>query len=523
MDRNRMLDRALSGEPWDVLVIGGGATGLGAAVDSVSRGYRTLLVEQHDFAKGTSSRSTKLVHGGVRYLRQGNVALVIDALRERGRMIRNAPHLVRDLSFVVPVYDWWEGPFYGIGLKLYDLLAGRAGIAPSKILSREETLEEIPTLEPDGLRGGVRYRDAQFDDARMAIALARTAADLGGCLLNYCRVQDLAKENGLVRGAALVDVPNDRQFEVRARAVVNATGVFSDSIRRLDEPDAPPIMTASQGIHLVLDRSFLRSESAILVPSTSDGRVLFAVPWLDVVVVGTTDTATTRIDLEPRPLESEVSYLLEHIARYLTRDPRESDVLSVFAGLRPLVSSGEQETASISRDHTLVVSQSGLVTITGGKWTTYRAMAEDAIDSAADTGDLPERRSGTPELLIHGASEASDPDPYLAPYGFDAAAIRELISEQPGLGDAVHPDLPFPMALVAWGVRHEMAQTVEDILARRTRGLFMNAAASSEAAPRVAALMAVELGKDESWIREQVDDFRRLAATYRLPGAIRAD
>ena len=523
MDRNNMLDRALAGEAWDVVIIGGGATGLGAALDAVSRGYRTLLLEQHDFAKGTSSRSTKLIHGGVRYLRQGNVALVMDALRERGRMISNAPHLVHDLSFVVPAYDWWEGPFYGIGLKLYDLLAGRAGIAPSRILSREDTLAAIPTLEPDGLRGGVSYRDAQFDDARMAIALARTAADLGACLLNYCRVTSLTREAGMTRGVRARDEETGREFDVRASAVVNATGVFTDDVRALDDAQARPIMTTSQGVHLVLDRSFLPGDSAILVPSTSDGRVLFAVPWLDVVVVGTTDTATDDIRLEPRAMPDEVDYLLTYAARYLTRDPASDDVLSVFAGLRPLVSSGDQETASISRDHSLLVSSSGLITITGGKWTTYRAMAEDAIDAAAEVGDLPERPTGTKRLLIHGATESPESDPCLRPYGYDAEHLRGLMTDDPQLAERLHPDLPFPLALVTWGVRNEMARTVEDALARRTRGLFMNARACAEVAPRVATLMAAELGRDDAWVQSQVASFGQTCTEYVLPGGIRGN
>lgn len=516
MNRDRMLERARSDGPWDVLIIGGGATGLGAALDAVSRGYRCLLLEQHDFAKGTSSRSTKLVHGGVRYLRQGNVALVMDALRERGRMMRNARHLVHETTFVVPAYDWWEGPFYGIGLKLYDLLAGRAGIAPSRWLSREETLRVIPTLEPDGLRGGIRYLDAQFDDSRMAIALALTAADLGACLVNYCAVTDLVRENGIVQGVRVRDVEQDEEFEIRAAAVVNATGIFADEVRRMDDPDAPRMLTTSQGIHLVLDRSFLPGDTAIMVPSTSDGRVLFAVPWLDRVVLGTTDTPVPEPELEPRALREEVDYLLRYAARYLTRDPSEADVLSVFAGLRPLVATGEEETASISRDHTVLVAPSGLVTITGGKWTTYRAMGEDAIDSAAEVGDLPERSSGTKDLLIRGASGTTDSNPALAAYGGDGAAIRDLIQTNPDLAKPLHERLQYPLALVVWAARHEMARTVEDVLARRLRGLFLDARASSEAAPIVARLLASELGRDASWEKGQIAEFRRLCEDYLL-------
>ena len=372
---------------WEVLIIGGGATGLGAAVESASRGYRTALVEQHDFAKGTSSRSTKLIHGGVRYLKQGNIALVTEALRERGLLMQNAPHLVQNRAFLVPNYVWWEGPFYGVGMKVYDALAGKLGIGKSEWLSREETLRRIPTLESDGLRGGVVYYDGQFDDARLAITLVRTLQDLGGVATNYTEVVGLIKENELIRGAQLKDLETGEEFEVRANVVINATGVFVDSVRKMDELDAPPLVTASQGIHLVLDKKFLPSETSIMVPQTDDGRVLFAVPWHERVVVGTTDTEVDHISLEPCALEEEVEFVLKHAARYMQSDPTRGDVLSVFAGLRPLVRpSDARSTAAISRDHHLSISRAGLITITGGKWTTYRKMGEDTIDQATAVG-----------------------------------------------------------------------------------------------------------------------------------------
>jgi glycerol-3-phosphate dehydrogenase len=422
MNRERSLAR-LAGQgggrrPWDVLVIGGGATGLGAAVEAAARGYRTALLEGYDFAKGTSSRSTKLAHGGVRYLRQGDISLVIEALRERGLLLRNAPHLVHNLRFVVPSYEWWEGPFYGAGLKVYDLLAGRLGLGPSRLLSRDETLALLPTVEPAGLRGGVVYHDAQFDDARLAITLARTLDDLGGVPVNGVRVVGLLKSaghRGLVAGVAARDDESGGLFEIPARVVVNATGVFADQVRRLDEPDAEPLLAPSQGVHLVLDRRFLPGDSAVLVPHTDDGRVLFAVPWLGRVVVGTTDTPVAAVDLEPRPLPQEVEFLLAHAGRYLTGHPRPQDVLACFAGLRPLVAGAGagggdgsaarlvRDTAALRRDHTLLVSASGLVTITGGKWTTYRRMGEDAIDAAAAVAGLPDRPSVTATLRLHGA------------------------------------------------------------------------------------------------------------------------
>ncbi len=516
MNRDAMI-AALEGgtRVWDLLVIGGGATGLGCAIDAASRGYDTLLLEQHDFAKGTSSRSTKLVHGGVRYLKQGNIALVLEALKERGLLLKNAPHLVRNLAFIVPNYDWWEGPFYGIGLKMYDLLAGKQGFGRSKTLSREKTMEHIPTLEPDGLIGGVIYYDGQFDDARLAINMAQTAAEQGGVLLNYMRVTGLVKEHGEVRGVEAVDQETGTAYTLRARAVINATGVFTDDIRRLDDPDAPPMISPSQGVHLVLDRSFLPGSTAIMVPRTDDGRVLFAIPWHDCVVVGTTDTPVDAPSLEPRAFDEEIDFILTHAARYLTKDPAPEDVLSVFAGLRPLVgSTGEEDTASLSRDHTLHISKSGLVTITGGKWTTYRKMAEDTIDQAATLAELEERPSSTRELHIHGYHRHADEFGPLQDYGSDAPALQNLMRERPALREPLHPKHPVVAAQVVWAVRHEMARTVEDVLARRTRLLLLDARASIEMAPKVAALMAAELGRDDAWQQAQVAQYRALAEGY---------
>jgi glycerol-3-phosphate dehydrogenase len=497
---------------WDLLVIGGGATGLGVAVDAASRGYRTVLLEQHDFAKGTSSRSTKLIHGGVRYLQQGNVGLVLEALRERGLLTQNAPHLVSHLSFIVPNYTWWEAPFYGVGLKIYDLLAGKLGLGPSRHLSREETLEHLPTLEPDGLRGGTIYYDGQFDDARLAITLARTAADHGAVLLNYCQVTGLIKQNNLIRGATARDAETGQTFSLTAHAVINATGVFTDSIRCLDEPAAAPLIAPSQGVHIVLDRSFLPGPSAIMVPKTDDQRVLFAIPWHGRALIGTTDTAVPQAKLEPTPLEEELEFLLRHAARYLTKDPSRSDILSTFAGLRPLVKSADDKpTAMVPRDHTILVSQSGLLTITGGKWTTYRKMAEDTVDQAAVVAGLEERPCITRTLALHGAVEPKSSDDPWSVYGRDARELEALAKSQPA---ALHPRLPYREVEVVWAARHEMARTVEDVLARRTRALLLDARASVECAPRVAELLAVELKRDARWRTAQVEQYQALARNY---------
>lgn len=516
MIREEMIERIQDEkDPWDLIVVGGGATGLGVAIDGASRGYRTLLLEQSDFAKGTSSRSTKLVHGGVRYLQQGNVSLVLEALRERGLLMRNAPHLVHNLSFVVPHYDWWEGPFYGIGLKLYDLLAGKHGIGVSKTLSKEKTLEYIPTVETHGLRGGVIYYDGQFDDARLAVNMAQTVFEQGGTLLNYMKVTGLLRSGGLVKGVVATDEETGDIHEIRGRVVINATGVFVDAVRQMDEPEAAPMIAPSQGVHIVLDKKFLPGHSAILVPHTSDGRVLFAVPWHDRVIVGTTDTPVSDTPLEPQPMDEEIEFLLSHAARYLTQDPTPADVLSMFAGLRPLVGAGDaQSTAAISRDHTLHISSSGLVTITGGKWTTYRKMAQDTIDQAVLVALLPERPCVTEELNIHGYHRNAESFGDFAIYGSDAPAIRDFLRDEPAYGERIHPDLPQRLGEVVWAARHEMARTVEDFLARRCRALLLDARASIDMAPKVADILAAELGRDERWKRDQLQTYQRLARGY---------
>ncbi len=518
MNRPSMLTAlSASSDPWDIIIVGGGATGLGCAVEASSRGYRTLLLEGHDFAKGTSSRSTKLVHGGVRYLQQGNVALVLEALKERGLLVKNAPHLVHDLPFVVPSYEWWEGPFYGIGLKVYDLLAGKAGFEPSERLTKEETLEYLPTLEPEGLRGGTIYYDGQFDDARLAITLARTAADSGAALLNYMRVVGLMKApRGEVIGVQVRDEETGEEHEILARAVINATGVFTDSIRRMDDPDVPQLVTVSQGVHIVLPKEFLPGHAAIMVPKTDDGRVLFAIPWQDRLLVGTTDTPLDEASIEPRALDEEIEFLLRHAAKYLVKDPTPADVLSVFAGLRPLVGNpeGEGGTAGISREHVLMISNSGLITIAGGKWTTYRKMGEDTIDKAALIAGLDERPSVTATLRLHGYHPASEALGQFREYGSDAELLVGLLREDLRYAEPLHENLPFLNGEVVWAARHELARTVEDVLSRRTRSLLLDARASIEAAPIVATLLAEELGHAKEWADNQVAEYTSLAQGY---------
>ncbi len=521
MDRETSVRQLLSRhEPWDMAVIGGGATGVGIAVDAASRGYSVCLVEQSDFGKGTSSRSTKLVHGGVRYLQQGNVSLVMEALKERGILRQNAPHLVQDLAFVVPNYAWWEAPFYGIGMKVYDVLAFRYEFPKSRQLSKEEVLARIPNLEQEGLRGGVLYHDGQFDDARLLIDLAQTAEQQGAVLLNYARVVGLTRDaEGFVDGFIFTDLESLMQHTIRARCVINATGAFSDAIRKLDDPDAKTMIAPSQGVHLTLERSFLSGDSAVMVPKTSDGRVMFAIPWHRHTLIGTTDTPIAQVSLEPVALEEEIDFLLDTASRYLARRPTRADILSVFVGIRPLVKASEvASTAALSREHTIEVSRSGLLSIAGGKWTTYRKMAEDCVDHAATLAKLDERPCVTKTLSIHGHHQHAEQFGDLRYYGSDALALGELKTASPELARQLDPALPIQAVQVVWAVRQEMARTVDDVLARRTRALFLNAKAAIAMAPAVAKIMAAELGRDERWQNEQVAEFTAMAQGY-LAGA----
>jgi glycerol-3-phosphate dehydrogenase len=519
VNREDMLARAKArGKPWDMVVIGGGATGAGVAVDAASRGYTVLLLDQHDFGKGTSSRSTKLIHGGVRYLEQGNIHLVMEALRERGRLHQNAPHLVRDLSFILPTYKWWEAPFYGLGLKIYDFLAGHDRFGPSRYLNRRTVLQRVPTIRTEGLRGGIEYHDGQFDDARLLINLIQTAVEQGAGAINYAKVVRLVKEGGVVSGVLVRDQASGEEFTATAKVVVNATGAFSDTVRHMADPSAQAMIAPSQGTHLVLDRSFLLGDSALLVPHTADGRVLFVIPWHGHVVVGTTDVAIPKAELEPHATDEEIDLILETAGRYLAKPPQREDVLATFTGIRPLVKgNGKSNTAALSRDHTIRVDGSGLLTITGGKWTTYRNMAEDCVDQAAKLGNLDQRKCMTKSLRIHGWLEGADARDPLALYGSDAAAIRLLQRTNAELATRLHPDFPITGAEVVWAVRHEMAQTVEDVLARRTRALFLYAASAKAMAPLVAHLMARELGLDSDWRETQIKAFNTLAIGYELP------
>ncbi len=603
MNRIEQLQKAIQRkEPWDVLVVGGGATGLGIAVDAASRGLATLLLERHDFAKGTSSRSTKLIHGGVRYLQNGDVRLVLEALKERGIMRRNAPHLVRECSFVIPTYDWWESPFYGAGLKIYDLMAGKLGLGPTRLLSREETQRLIPNVRTAGLKGGVMFSDGQFDDARMAIALARTAVDHGACVLNYVGVTDFIKNEDTVVGVWASDALTQQAHQFRARVVINATGVFAAELMKLDEPIPQIRMSPAQGTHLVLDDAFLSGRHAILVPHTSDGRVLFAVPWQGKVVVGTTDHAVTDTPAEPQARRSEVDFILEHAGAYMTRSPKSEDVRSVFCGLRPLISGdADAPSSQLSRSHQIHVAPSGLIHVLGGKWTTYRKMAEDAVDAAQSISALPDVPCRTATLPIHGFDPGAlgvDPDfgslmrqtvaevvsglvgavgglvgrkvennrvmgdggglvgrkvenirvmgdgggsgesgtgdgigtggesgagngeavlkyAALATYGTD---LHEMMKRYtPADFESISQLLFLCPAQVKWAVAFEMAQTLEDVLARRTACLFLDVEESLRLAPQVAAMMADLMSYPPEWVAQQIDAFTQTARYFRMP------
>lgn len=516
MNRNDMLRRVADRrEVWDLIVVGGGATGAGVALDAAVRGYAVLLLERSDFGAGTSSRSTKLIHGGVRYLRQAHFGLVIESLRERSRLLHNAPHIVHDLAFVVPCYRRVDVAFYGLGLKAYDLLAGRHRFGHSRIVSADRVRGLLPTIQSDGLRGGVVYHDGQFDDSRLLIHLLMTAADHGAVVLNYAAVTALSRSvSGAVNGVHVRDLESGNENHIRARIVVNAAGPFCDEIRRMANPSLQPLVAASQGSHIVLDRSFLPAEAALLIPNTPDGRVLFAIPWHQHTLVGTTDLPVSSAPVEPQATPDEVDFILETAGRYLSRPPRREDILSRFAGIRPLVNAGGGNTASLARDHTIRVDEPGLATTTGGKWTTYRNMAEACVDKAAALAQLPQRPCLTRELRIHGYDDNAKRHGPLAVYGSDAVEVQRLMQADPQLAIPLHPSLPYVGAEVAWAVRAEMARTVADVLARRTRALFLNARAATEMAPKVAELMARELGQTPEWVASQIAEFSKLAKGY---------
>ena len=524
--RDQLLARLAKPQTYDVAILGGGATGLGVALDAAARGFSVVLVESHDFAKGTSSRATKLVHGGVRYLAQGNISLVREALHERTTLLNNAPHLAQPLPFIMPSYKWWETPFYGAGLKMYDALAGKAGLGKTEFLSRAETLRALPAAQPQGLKGGVKYWDGQFNDARLALALARTAAKHGALLVNYCKAVDLFFEGGKVAGLLCKDAETGQRIKIQSRCVINAAGVWVDELREKDGAANPndgrkptkPMVAPSQGVHVVVDREFLQSDVGLMVPKTVDGRVLFAVPWLGKVILGTTDTPRLDLAREPQPFKEEVDFILDESARYLKRGPTRADVKSVWVGLRPLVKPQDDDgdnTKGLSREHTVLVSRSGLVTVTGGKWTTYRAMAEDVLEKCFEKSLLKRRAAGVTEHLMLLGSDPSHTGEYTSiskppgghSYGSEQAAMETL----PGAAVEIAPGLT--EAMVRFAARYEYARTVEDVLARRSRLLFLDARLAASVAAKTGQILSNETGVDS-----QREAFSVMAKGYlRLP------
>lgn len=518
--RNEAIKALKNTTEWDIAIIGGGATGLGIAVDAASRGYRTLLVEKYDFAKGTSSKSTKLVHGGVRYLANGDVKLVYSALKERGLIFQNAPHVSFVQSFVIPSYSQFSKLKFLIGLKLYDWMAGRLRIGKSSLLNKQEVKEKLPKVKTKGLVGGIQYFDGQFDDARLAINLAQTAAEYGATVLNYADVTAIQKDSkGKVNGLSFVDAENGISHDVQAKVVINATGIFVDDILKMDTPTHRNLVRPSQGAHIVIDQKFLGNEDALMIPETSDGRVLFGVPWHGKVLLGTTDTPLNEHQIEPRPLEEEIEFILSTAKEYMEHAPTRKDIRSIFAGLRPLAAptnGDSNSTKEISRDHKLIQSDSGLITITGGKWTTYRKMGEETVDLAVKVGQLAPTSCKTDQLPIHGYSIEKHPGHWQV-YGADMAHIQKLMDNDPSTAELLHPDYDYTVAEVIWACKNEMIVKVEDFLARRIRLLLLDAQASLEIAPLVAKIMAEQMNKDQEWINRQLTDYELLVKNYTLP------
>ncbi|MFW5707317.1 MAG: FAD-dependent oxidoreductase [Bacteroidota bacterium] len=518
MQRDKILQQVeAQQEPYDIAVIGGGATGVGIALEAATRGYKTLLLEKSDFTKSTSSKSTKLLHGGVRYLAQGDVALVREACVERGRLLRNAPHLTKNQSFVIPAQGWFDELKFTVGLKMYDLLAGTYSLGRSVRVSKKKALEKIPTMNPDRITAGIIYHDGQFDDSRMAVNVLQTAVEHGAHVLNYMNVTGLTKDDtGKVNGVHFADLETGKAYTIKAKAVVNATGVFADQVLQMDKPGQDKTIRPSQGVHVVLDKSFLPGDHAIMIPKTDDGRVLFAVPWHNKVVVGTTDTPMESASLEPVALEEEIKFILDTAGRYLTKAPRRQDVLSIFAGLRPLAApkAGSSKTKEISRSHKIVVSDSHLFTMVGGKWTTFRRMAQDMVEKIEKVKNWKNTQCRTRNLKIHGYTKTTDLSDPMYVYGSDKEKILMLARSEKEWEGLISEPLQLMKAQVVWAVREEMARTLEDVLSRRIRCLFLNAPETMRIAPEVASIIARELGKDKAWEEQQVKEFIAVANNY---------
>ena len=519
MNRKVMMDKLKSdSKTYDFIIIGGGATGIGVALEASARGYSVVLLEKSDFTKSTSSKATKLLHGGVRYLAQGDIGLVREAVVERGLMLKNAPHITKSQSFIIPTHGLYDEVLYTVGLTFYDLLAGKLSLGRSRRISKAKTLERISLINPDKISAGVVYYDGQFDDSRMAINVLQSSVEMGAQVVNYCSVDGLVKDtNGKLTGVKVIDEEDGTSFEIKGKQVVNATGVFADDVLQMDSPGAEKTIAPSQGVHLILDKSFLPGDDAITIPKTDDGRVLFLVPWHNKVIVGTTDTPLEQESLEPVALEEEIGFILSTASRYLTKAPKRSDVLSVFAGLRPLAATKGKgnKTKEISRSHKIYTSKSGLLTMVGGKWTTFRRMGEDLVNKAEKNNNWSHVRTKTKHLKIHGYKENVNYDNPLHFYGSDEEPLLEL-SKQNGWDSSISDSMGVIKAQVIWAVRNEMALNVEDFLARRVRCQLLDAKESVKMAPEVAKIMAKELGKDEAWQTKEVADYLEVTSNYIL-------
>lgn len=519
ISRNEQLETLKQSNQWDIIIIGGGASGLGVAVDAISRGFKTVLFEQVDFAKGTSSKSTKLIHGGVRYLANGNLKLVKEALKERGLLSKNARHLFNTQEFIIPNYKWWEGYFYAFGLKLYDYLSHKFSLGNSSLIKKSTVITDLPNLLQNHLISGVSYFDGQFDDARLALNLAQTAIDNGATVLNYMKVTGLLKKDKNIVGVKVENTETGEIFNVKSKVVINASGIFTDKVLKMYNPKHKKTVVPSQGVHLVLEASFLNSEKAIMIPKTSDGRVLFVIPWHGKVIAGTTDTLIKKPILEPVALDAEIDFILNTLSRYLIKSPKREDVLSVFCGLRPLAKpkGNEVKTKEVSRSHKIIV-ENNLISIVGGKWTTYRKMAEDAIDEVVEKFNFPSKKSNTKTLEIHGnvSNNESLLKNHFYIYGSDLPKLEKFQKQNSDYRRKIHPDYDFTVGQIVWSIQNEMARTVEDILARRVRLLFLDARAALQVAPEVAMILGRELCKDDDWVKNQIEEFNELANSYKL-------
>ena len=488
MNRSSNIKLLNNNKKFDFIVIGGGASGLGCALDVSSRGYSVVLLEKFDFCKGTSSRSTKLIHGGVRYLEKGQISLVYEALKERDILIKNAPHLVKQVGFLIPVYNYFLKFYYFFGLKIYDFISGNLSFEKSRTVNRESAIKLVPNVEKQKLKGGVVYFDGQFDDSRLGIDIALTSEINNAVLINYMSVESLIKENGKIKGVIAHDSVNNSNFSINSDNVINATGVFSRSIMELDSNKLKTVIRPSQGVHLVVDKCFLNGNFGILVPKTSDGRVLFAVPWQDHVIIGTTDTVVDNPSFNPESTKEEIDFILENVKNYLELYPKRDNIKSVFVGLRPLVANNSNsKSKDLSRKHKIIVSKSGMVSVIGGKWTTYRRMAENVIDLALKKTKLPFVKSKTSDLKIKNGL-------------IDIDFSKESLSD----------DFFLSKEMIIHYVKNEMALNLDDIMSRRSRCLFLNTKESIRIAPMVAKIMSNELSKDKDWIDKQLKSFYNL-------------